>query len=95
MKQCTYCGAELQDDARACNNCGRPVPDMPEPEQDNVKSSAEEAPDRSEAGSASGSESSVAESGEEKPGAIVYIVIGACVAAVIAAGAVLLIHKRK
>ena len=72
-----------------------------EPEKSEVSqeresaSSAEEAPDRSEAGSASGSESSVAESGEEKPGAIVYIVIGACVAAVIAAGAVLLIHKRK
>ena len=33
MKQCTYCGAELQDDARACNNCGRPVPGMQEPEQ--------------------------------------------------------------
>ena len=30
MKQCIYCGAELADDARACNNCGRPVPDMPE-----------------------------------------------------------------
>ena len=30
MKQCIYCGAELEDDARACNNCGRPVPDMPE-----------------------------------------------------------------
>ena len=43
MKQCTYCGAELQDDARACNNCGRPVPDMPEPEKENsVKASAEE-----------------------------------------------------
>ena len=34
MKQCTFCGAELQDDARACNNCGRPVPDMPEPGQE-------------------------------------------------------------
>ena len=30
MKQCNWCGAELEDDARACNNCGRPVPDMPE-----------------------------------------------------------------
>ena len=27
MKQCPYCGAQLQDDARACNNCGRPMPE--------------------------------------------------------------------
>ena len=39
MKQCTYCGAELQDEARACNNCGRPVPGMPEPEQERPEQS--------------------------------------------------------
>ena len=43
MKQCTFCGAELQDDARACNNCGRPVPDMPEPEEKKVTASIQEA----------------------------------------------------
>ena len=43
MKQCTYCGAELKDDARACNNCGRPVPGMPEPEAESpVHVSSEE-----------------------------------------------------
>lgn len=28
MKKCIYCGAELPDDAKACSNCGRPVPGM-------------------------------------------------------------------
>ncbi len=44
MKQCVFCGAELEDDARACNNCGRPVPDMPEkePEKEPEKQKTEE-----------------------------------------------------
>ncbi|MBO5521048.1 MAG: DUF4190 domain-containing protein [Eubacterium sp.] len=45
MKQCTFCGAELKDDARACNNCGRPVPDMPEPEEASVPEKKGEAKD--------------------------------------------------
>ncbi len=26
MKKCMYCGAELPDEAKACSNCGRPLP---------------------------------------------------------------------
>ncbi len=50
MKQCVYCGAELQDDARACNNCGRPVPDMPEKEAEKHSAAEEqkEAPELQE-----------------------------------------------
>ena len=42
MKQCIYCGADLQDDARACNNCGRPVPDMPEKEAEKPAAAEEQ-----------------------------------------------------
>ena len=37
MKQCPYCSAELPDEARACSNCGRPLPDMIHTEEDQQK----------------------------------------------------------
>ena len=37
MKQCPFCGYELADEARACNNCGRPVPVEEKPEQTEMK----------------------------------------------------------
>ena len=46
MKQCIYCGAELEDNARACNNCGRPVPDMPEKAGAEKKEEAPEQPEQ-------------------------------------------------
>lgn len=33
MKNCPYCGYELEDSARACRNCGRAVPYRPEEER--------------------------------------------------------------
>jgi len=36
MKKCVYCGADLPDDAKACSNCGRPVPGMDTQNQGNT-----------------------------------------------------------
>ena len=33
MKKCVYCGAELNDDAKACSNCGRILPKEDWPEE--------------------------------------------------------------
>lgn len=33
MKKCVYCGAELNDDAKACSNCGRILPREEWPEE--------------------------------------------------------------
>ena len=27
MKQCPYCGSELNDDAKFCGECGKPLPE--------------------------------------------------------------------
>ena len=33
MKQCKYCGAELPNEAKACSNCGRPLPVEEQPKE--------------------------------------------------------------
>ena len=45
MKQCTFCGAELPDDALACNNCGRPFPDMVSPDGEILRPKKAEEPE--------------------------------------------------